>query len=175
MLNTQKRYGCTQKKMVSLTDDGRQQIQAFADAHQLTFSAAIESLALIGMQADLTVLLVPLLREVVDKALQRNFNRMAKLGLLGAAEAAMAHDLVTVLLLQLIRQEAAQHPADFEERLLVSYDPADELDGRIRATYNDIRRLAQERQQKLLKAPLRELVLNLSGAINMAEDEDNDA
>jgi hypothetical protein len=50
-----------QKNMISLSDHGRAQIQAFADAHNMTFSAAIESLALIGMNADLTALLVPLL------------------------------------------------------------------------------------------------------------------
>jgi len=106
MLNTQKRYGHTAKKMITLTHEGRQQIQQFADAHDMNFSATIETLALIGMKADLTDLLIPLLREIVSKAIQRNFNRIAKLSLLGAAEAAMAHDLITMILLQLVRQQA---------------------------------------------------------------------
>ena len=99
MLDTQQqRYGHTAKKMISLTHEGRETIQQFADAHGMNFSATIESLALIGMKADLTDLLIPLLREVVDKAMQRNFNRIAKLSLIAAAEAAMTHDIATMLL-----------------------------------------------------------------------------
>jgi hypothetical protein len=77
MLDTQQRYGHTAKKMITLTHEGRAQIQKFAEAHGMNFSATIESLALIGMKADLTDLLIPLLREVVDKAMQRNFNRIS--------------------------------------------------------------------------------------------------
>ncbi len=65
--------------MITLTKTGREQIQQFADAHGMKFSATIETLALIGMKADLTALLIPLLRKVVDKVMQRNFNRIAKL------------------------------------------------------------------------------------------------
>ncbi|MBK7178366.1 MAG: hypothetical protein IPH82_14470 [Chloroflexi bacterium] len=116
----------------------------------MTFSAAIETLALIGMKADLTTLLVPLLQDVVDKTLQRNFNRLAKLSLLAAAEAAMAHDLSTMLLLQVVRLEAVKHPQDFENRLGVSYAPDDTLDARIRAIYDEMRGLARKRQQRVL-------------------------
>jgi hypothetical protein len=171
MLNAQKRYGRTQKKMISLTDDGRAQIQAFAEAHNMTFSAAIESLALIGMKADLTALLVPLLRDIVAKTIERNFNRMAKLGLIAAAEAAMAHDISSMLMMQTIRQEAVRQPADFEERMLVSYDPQDKLDARIRALYREARQLAQERRQRLLKKPLQELVSRLATGGEEAVDE----
>ena len=85
MLNAQERSGFTRKKTITLTDDGREQIQAFAEAHQMTFSAAIETLALVGLEADLTTLLVPLINNSVSKGMQRQFNRMAKLGVLAAA------------------------------------------------------------------------------------------
>ncbi len=163
MFDTQQRYGRTAKKMITLTQTGREQIQQFADAHGMNFSATIESLALIGMKADLTALLIPLLREVVDKAMQRNFNRIAKLSLIGAAEAAMAHDLATMLLLQLIRQEALANPHDFEEVMQVSHDLADDLDARMRALYNEARQLAHTRQQRILKTPLADLVARLTG------------
>jgi len=162
MLNTHKRYGRTNKKMISLTDDGREQIQRFADAHSMSFSAAIETLALIGMNADLTHLLVPLLREVVNKALQGNFNRIAKLSLIGAAESAMAHELASMLLMQLIRREAHDHADDFEMRLLVSYEPEDILDARIRQAFSDARKVARNRQRRVLKTGLAELVTRLS-------------
>ena len=159
MKNINPRVGETHKKTITLTDAGREQIQTYADSHNMSFSAAIETLALLGMEADLTVLLVPLLQETVDKALQRNFNRLAKLSLLGAAEAAMAHDLVTIMTLQMVRQEAMTHSESFEQRMLVSYDPTHSLDARIRAVYDDMRRVARERQQRILKRPLRDLVL----------------
>lgn len=162
MINTQNRYGNTGKKMITLTHEGREQIQTYADAHGMSFSATIESLALIGMEADLTKLLIPLLREVVAKALHRNFNRMAKLGLLAAAESAMAHDLAAMLLLQFVRLEAYRQADGFEDRMIISRDPADTVDARILALYEEMREVAGQRQQRLLKTPLRELVTRLA-------------
>jgi hypothetical protein len=174
MLDSQQRYGHTAKKMITLTHEGRAQIQQFAEAHGMNFSATIESLALIGMKADLTDLLIPLLREVVDKAMQRNFNRIAKLSLLGAAESSMAHDMATMLFLQFIRSEAYAHPADFEERLMVSYEAEDALDARIRQMYGEARKVARARQQRVLKTPLTELVTRLAGLTDEAEEESED-
>ena len=173
MLNTQTRYGRTNKKMISLTDEGRAQIQQFADTHGMSFSATIETLALIGMKADLANLLVPLLREVVNKAIQRNFNRMAKLSLIGAAEAAMAHDLAALLLMQSIRREAYAYPDDFETRMLVSYEPEDLLDARIRQMYGEARQVARTRQQRVLKTSLADLVERLSKSVDEPSGEDN--
>lgn len=163
MLNVQDRSGSTRKKTITLTDAGREQIQAFADAHQMTFSAAIETLALIGMDADLTALLIPLIDNSVTKGLQRQFNRIAKLGLLAAAESAMAHDLTTMLLLQTVRQEAVRHPEDFETRLPVTYDKKKTLDSRIRKMYDQMRHLARQRQRRLLQRSLRDLLTQLDG------------
>ena len=157
MLDSQKRYGQTRKKMVSLTREGREQIQKFADAHDMSFSAAIETMALIGMKADLTDLLIPLLKEITDKALQRNFNRMAKLGMVAAFESALAHDLIRMILLQLIRQEAIRFPDDFEDRMIVSYDADVALDDRIRALYQDMRESASHRAQRIMRTPVAEL------------------
>ena len=177
MLNAQERSGYTRKKTITLTDDGREQIQAFAEAHQMTFSAAIETLALVGLEADLTTLLVPLINNSVSKGMQRQFNRMAKLGVLAAAEAAMAHELTTMLLLQQIRQEAASHPQDFEDVMQVGQGDRTTQDGRIRAVYQAMRTVARERQRALLKKPLRELVTLLqekSGELVIDEEEGTD-
>lgn len=162
MIPNQTRTSEKRKKTITLTNSGREQIQAFADTNHMTFSAAIETLALISMEADLTVLLVPLLQETVAKALQRNFNRFAKLTLLAAAEASMTHNLSRMLLLQMVRQEAVHYPEDFETRLGVSYDPADQPDARIRELYNHLQQLARKQQQQALKRPLAQLVKELS-------------
>ena len=164
MSNTvHKRYGNTRKKNLTLTLEGHDQINTYAQAHGLTFSAAIETLALIGMEADISSLLIPLINDSVEKGLRRHFNRLAKLSLLAAAEAAMAHDLTTMMLLQLIRHEAATNPANFEEVMQVSHDGEETLDGRIRAFYGEMRHLARHRQRRLLKKPLRELMARLDG------------
>ena len=163
MINVQHRSGTTRKKTITLTDAGREQIQTFATAHQITFSAAIETLALIGMEADLSALLVPLINNSVEKGMQRQFNRIAKLTILSAAEAAMAHDLTTMMLLQLVRHEAAEHPVDFEEVMQVDHTDRTTLDGRIRAFYQEMRQLARQRQQRLLKQSLRDILSRLDG------------
>ncbi len=176
MLNVQNRSGSTRKKTITLTDAGRAQIQTFADAHQMTFSAAIETLALIGMDADLTALLIPLINNSVEKGLQRQFNRMAKLTILAAAEAAMAHDLTTMMLLQTVRQEAVQHPHNFEKVMQVNHDLETTVDGRIRAFYQEMRRLAKQRQQRVLKQPLQELLSRFAGDdLHGVDDQEEDA
>jgi hypothetical protein len=172
MLNTHKRYGNTSKKMITLTHQGREQLQQFADTHNMSFSATIESLALIGMEVDLTTFLVPLLHEAVQAGFKRHFNRLAKLSVTAAAESAMAHDLAAMLLLQSLRQEAVQHPEDFETRLEVSHDPQDSLDFRIRDMYNRMRRLARKRQKRLLRQPLVKLMANYAPK---ADEEEGDA
>ena len=158
MLDTHKRYGNTAKKMITLTHEGREQLQKFADAHDMSFSAAIETLALVGMEADLTVVLVPLLQEAVQSGLKRHFNRLAKLSVTAAVEAAMAHDLTAMLLLQTVREEAMRYPEDFEDRIPVSFAPEDGLDFRIREMYNRMRRVARKRQKRLLRQPIAELL-----------------
>jgi hypothetical protein len=158
MLNTQKRYGKTSKKMISLTDEGREQLQQFADSHNMSFSAAIETLALIGMEADLTTLIVPLLKEVVQAGLNRHFNRLAKLTVTAAAESAIANNVTLMLLLQTIRQEAVSHPEDFEQRIAVDFKTEGGLNFRIREIYNQMHRLARTRQKKLMRQPLTELL-----------------
>jgi hypothetical protein len=124
----------------------------------MSFSAAIETLALIGLEADLGTLLVPLLNEAVKAGLKQYLGRLTRLNATAAAEAAMAHHLSTMLLLQVIRQEAANHPQDFETRLSVAYEPEEGLDFRIREIYNQMCRLARTRQKRLMRQPLAELL-----------------
>lgn len=178
MINTQTRYGNTRKKNLTLTEAGHDQIETYAQAHGLSFSAAIETLALIGMEADLSALLIPLINTSVEKGMQRHFNRMAKLAILAAAEAAMAHDLTTMLLLQMVRQEAVRHPDDFEARIPVSHDKGEPLDARIREMYNQMRHLARQRQRRLLQQSLRDLLARLDGEeldIADLDEESHDA
>jgi hypothetical protein len=171
-----KRYGNTRKKNLTLTNEGHDQIETYAKAHGLSFSAAMEALALIGMEADITSLLIPLINTSVEKGFQRHFNRIAKLSLIAAAESAMAHDMATIMLLQVIRHEAYEDPKDFEELLQVAHDSEETLDGRIRAFYLKMRTISRNRQRRLLKQPLREMMARLDGEeLDIAEDDEEDA
>lgn len=87
----------------------------YADGHDMSFSATVESLALIGMEDDLTKLSIALLGKVIRKALQPNLNRMVKLGLRDVAESAMAHDPDAMLLLQVVGLEAYRQADGFED------------------------------------------------------------
>ena len=161
MGDTPKRYGQTAKKLITLTHEGREQIQNYADEKGFSFSATIETLALIGLKADLTTLLIPLLGELVEGSVKRQVKRLVKLSALSAAESAMAHNLSTMLLLQSVRQEAVAHPQDFEARLPVSTDPANPQDFRIREMYNRLRHSAVQRKTRLIKQPVQELLAEL--------------
>ena len=173
MLKINSRYRNTRKKTISITHEGHDQLKRYADAHGLSFSAAIEALALVGMKADLTQLLVPLLNDIVAKGLARNFNRLAKLSIQAAAESAMTHDLTSMLLLQLIRQEAEQHPEDFEDHFAVSHDPTVEPDFRIREVYNHVRHLARKRQKRLMSQPLQQLLAQYAQAETAGEKSES--
>ncbi len=169
MLRINSRYRNTRKKTISLTNEGHDQLKQYADAHGLSFSAAIETLSLVGMKADLTQLLVPLLNDIVAAGLARNFNRLAKLTIQAAAESAKTHDLTSMLLLQFIRQEAERHPEDFEDHLAISHDPTVQPDFRIREVYNHIRHLARKRQKRLMSQPLLQLLAQYAQAEPAAE------
>ena len=58
--------------------------------------------------------------------------------------------------------------------MLVSYDPEDELDARIRQLYGQAREVARSRQQRVLKTPLADLVARLSGLTDEAKEGEED-
>ena len=148
---------------ISCGDAGREAASTAATDQESSMQQRLNKYTTFRLEADLSALLIPLINSSVEKGMQRNFNRMAKLTMMAAAESAMAHDLTTMLLLQTVRQEAVRYPEDFEARMPVSLDKKETLDARIRALYNQMRRLARQRQRRLLKQPLRDLLTQLDG------------
>ncbi len=109
----------TYKKGVYLTPAGQARIADYARQKRINFSAATETLSLLGLKCDLSEAIVPLVREIMFQALQVYFNRFAKLLMRTAVEAGVSRTLAGELLLQFIRVAAKNNPEQFREALQV--------------------------------------------------------
>ena len=121
--NRADRYGKTKRKSVTLTVEAIEVIQAYAERHDLFFSVAIESLALIGLGNASAELLPRLVANLLQRTLKQQFNRFAKLLSLAAITAEEVNYKTNVLLLQTIWREARLDPDNFIENMQVSADP----------------------------------------------------
>ena len=163
------RYGATRRTHISLTHLAYDQIQAWAEAQGLTFSAALESLALIGLGQETAEALPHLVNSMLERLLARQFNRFAKLLALTALSAEEANLKLDNLLLNLIRQEALADPVHFVRNMAVSSDPHNRTAQQIRQMRAEIKRGAQAAALQRLKRPLSPDELLLSPP---ADDED---
>jgi hypothetical protein len=149
------RYGATRRTHISITHRAYDQIQAWADKQGISFSAAVESLALLGLGQETAELLPLLISSLLERLLSRQFNRFAKLLSLAVLSAEEANVKSDTLLLNLIRQEAAADPAHFVTNMTVSSDRQDVTAVQIRQLRDDMKRNAQEAALKRLKRSLR--------------------
>jgi hypothetical protein len=152
----QERYGKTEKKTLTLTNEAIETIQAYADRHGLYFSVAVESLALMGLGQTTAESLPRLVANLLERVLNRQFNRFAKLLSSAAIAAEEANHKADVLLLQTIWREARQDPEDFVDRLLVSTDPNEQPDALARQLRDEVCADAHETAVARLKKPLGE-------------------
>lgn len=134
----QDRYGKTEKKTLTLTNEAIDSIQAYADRHGLYFSVAIESLALMGLGQATAETLPRLVANLLERTLNWQFNRFARLlsqAVIAAEEVNYKSD---VLVMQTIWREARLDPNNFIQKLQVSYDPDDQPDAKARMVKNEI-------------------------------------
>lgn len=152
----QARYGKTEKKTVTLTHEAIDSIQAYADRHGLYFSVAIESLALLGLGQATAETLPRLVANLLERTLNWQFNRFAKL----LAQAVIAAEEVNykagVLLLQTIWREARLDPHHFIENMQVSTNPQAKPDALARQIRDEICTSAHDEAISRLKKPLAE-------------------
>lgn len=158
----------TERKQIRLTADSRQKVEAWAEANNVSFSAAIESLALIGLQDDLATSLTPLILSIVSRTVNQGMNRFAKLCAFAAIEAGTASQLSSALLLQAIREQAAANPAGFEAQMRVARD-GDPVAGRVRQMHSRLADKARLDTVQRLRKPLAEL-----DALNAPEEDDDE-
>lgn len=154
----QDRYGKTEKKTLTLTNEAMDTIQAYADRHGLYFSVAIESLALMGLGQTTAETLPRLVANLLERSLNWQFNRFAKLLSYAAVAAEEVNYKTDILLLQTIWREARLDPHNFIENMQVSADPNDRPDGLTRQIRDEICADAQAAAVARLQKPLSELV-----------------
>lgn len=163
----EERYGKTARKHVSLTAVAVDSIQAYADRHGLYFSVAVESLVMLGLQQAPAETLPRLVNNLLEKALNRQFNRFAKLIAYAAISAEEVNYKVDVLLLQTIWREARADAAEFVENMQVSTDPDVQPDYTARQIRDKLCADAHETAVAHLKKPMTQI-----SALWQVEDAD---
>ena len=148
------RYGLTRRTHISVTHPAYDRIQAWAEAQGLSFSAALEALALIGLGQETAEQLPLLISSLLDRLLRQQFNRFAKLLSLAVLSAEEANVKIDTLLLNLIRQEAQTDPDQFVQNMTVSTDLHDQTAVQIRQLREGMKSHAQATALKRLKRPL---------------------
>ena len=135
-----RRADATSKKSVYLTPRGRSAIEGWAQQNKLNFSAAIETLALLGLDKGASDFIVPALRDVTLQGIKLATNRFAHLLSRIEANSVLNRMMLEAVLLQLIRELADEHPDDFEAIMRVPRDSQRQRDLRIRRFHSEIKR-----------------------------------
>lgn len=149
-----RRLESTYRRTIRLTGPGQAKIQAWAEANDLSFSDAIETLALLGLGDERSGYIIPALRSLVLQGIGLAFNRIAGLLSAIAIEAAIARTMSEGVMLQLIREVAASHPDDFEAVMSVRRDGRWPAHTRIRRFHDDIKASMTEEAIGRLKNPI---------------------
>jgi hypothetical protein len=144
----------THSKHIKLTGAGREKIEAWAQQNGLNFSAAIETLALLGLDDERSGYVVPAIRATTLQGIRLAFNRIARLLSDIAIESAAARTMSEGVMLQLVRLQAAEQPDDFETVMRVYRDGRYPLHDRIRAFHDDIKNNVAQEAVRRLKKPV---------------------
>jgi hypothetical protein len=139
----EERYGKTVRKHISLTPESVTAIEIYASQYDISFSAALESLALLGLGNRSAETLPRLLTGLLDSILNRYLGRYARLSSQAVMAAEEANTKADFLVLQTLWREARQDPDGFEEKLGVSLNPDVQPDRRVRELQQQVKDLAQ--------------------------------
>ncbi len=141
----------TYPKTILLTAVGWEKIEAWAQTNHLNFSAAIETLALMGLADEQSSYVIPALRATTLQGIRLAFHRIARLLSDIAIEAATSRTMSEGLMLQLIRREAWEHPDDFEAVMSVSLNGRTQTDTRIRRFHEEVKTTVEKNAIRRLK------------------------
>ena len=141
----------TYSKHVMLTRIGREKIETWARANELNFSAAIETLALLGLDDEQSGYIIPALRATTLQGIRLAFNRLARLLSDIVIEAAASRTMSEGIMLQIIREQAVAHPENFEQVLPVSRDGNSQPDARIRRFHEAVKQTVEQEAISRLK------------------------
>lgn len=172
LIERDERYGRTERKHLTLTREAIEAIEEWAGAHGLYFSVAVETLAMMGLGRASAETLPRLVSNLLERSLNRHFNRFAKLIAYAAIAAEETSRKSDILLLQQIWQEARQDPDHFIHNMHVSLDPDARPDAQVRALRDRLRAEAHEEAAARLRKPLaeEERLLGRAAAAGPTED-----
>ena len=112
----------TLRKQIRISPEANQLFDAFATENELSYSAALETLGLVGLEADQAHILIPVMRELVPAVVQRLLVEQGqKMGdLLVWQTIAARHNLSLLQLVtgRLLRNMEQQNPEQFDEMIL---------------------------------------------------------
>lgn len=149
-----RRSGKSFPKHVKLTEFGRNRIEAWAQTNNVNFSAAIETLALMGLEDQRADYAIPALRATTLQGLQLAFNRLARLLSIIATDAATSRMMSEAILLQIIRELADENLDDFEAMMRVPRNSRQQRDVRIRQFHDLIKQQLTAEANTHLKQPV---------------------
>ena len=107
MTSRRRMHQITCPKKVSLTTEGVELIDQWARQHDVSFSAAIESLARAGLGLTTTEAFAPVMISTIRRAVDAGSDRLARMLAYAVVEAGMAQRLTAVLIHQLAPADAA--------------------------------------------------------------------
>ncbi len=136
-------------KNVTLTREAREKIQEFADSHYLSFSAAIEWLALTGLGMPSREAVELVMISTIEAVMRQQYNRFAKLNAFAAMEAGQAARLSAASLRLLVQNRRKAVPGkDWQDTIFDSDPPG--FEGADDA-YDHIKKLTRRDTAYLLK------------------------
>ncbi len=123
----------TSRKSIWLTDEAKAAIQHWADANQTSFSAAIETLARLGMQEPAATAMAPMIVSVIRQSVSRQMERFAKLSGAAAIQSGIGLNLSRAALRLAVQNRARARPDGFEDTIFMvdEEDPAEQAYRRI--------------------------------------------
>ncbi len=110
----------TSRKSIWLSDEARQSIQQWADENGTSFSAAIETLARLGLQEPAATAMAAMIVSTVRHAVVGQMQRFARLSATAAIQSGIAVNLSRAALRLTIQNRAKARPSDFEDSIFMT-------------------------------------------------------
>jgi hypothetical protein len=138
------RYGKTIRKNLTLTQEAIEAIEAYADRHNLYFSVAVETLAMMALGRETAETLPRLTANLLERLMSWQFNRFATLMAETIAVTEAVNFKTDFLIMQTLWREARLDPQGFTEKMLVSCKPDVEPDNQVRRLHEELKETAQQ-------------------------------
>lgn len=152
------RYGKTIRKNLTLTQEAIEAIEAYAERHNLYFSVAVETLAMMALGRNTAETLPRLTANMLERTTVWHFNRLANLLAETITVAEEVNFKADFLMLQTVWREARVGPDDFADKLLVSCKPEVEPDNQVRRLHEELKEKARQTGRSRREAASAQLV-----------------